>query len=184
MTLFIIMEEWRDVPGYEGYYQVSNLGQVRSLTRTVKGRNGFLKPATGKILKYALRKGYPFVRLSKLNCAKMCSIHRLVWEAFNGPIPEGMQVNHINEVKTDNRLENLNLLTPFGNHMWGTCVQRAAKSKSKPVNQYNLDGSFVKTWSSMREAADKLGLSRGHISSCCKGRYGCKTCGNFIWRYA
>lgn len=182
------MEEiWKDVLGYEGYYMVSNFGRVKSLSRYVMGRGNSLKPLPEKILKPAIRKGYYFVVLSKNNHTKKCSIHRLVWEAFNGPIPEDMQVNHINENKTDNRLENLNLLTSGDNHRWGTCIVRGAKNKSKQLLQYDLKGNLVNTWNSAVEYANMMKnkhniyISRGHISRCCNGKE--KTAYGFVWKY-
>lgn len=183
------MEEiWKDVLGYEGCYMVSNLGMVKSLSRYVKGRSNSLKPLSERILKPAIRKGYHFVVLSKNNHSKNCNIHRLVWEAFNGPIPECMQVNHINEDKTDNRLENLNLLTSGDNIRWGTCIIRGAKNRSKRLLQYDLEGNLLNTWNSAVEYANmmkdkhNINVSRGHISSCCKGKE--KTAYGFVWKYA
>lgn len=109
-----MIEIWKDIPNYEGKYQVSNHGNVRSL-KFQKIRN--LHPGKTKI-------GYLSVGLCKDGVKQALYVHRLVWEAFNGPIPENMQVNHINEDKTDNRLENLNLLSPMENLNWGTAQER------------------------------------------------------------
>ena len=99
-------EIWKDIPNYEGY-QVSNLGRVKSLER-IDALGHRLKE---KILKPQTNSRYYQVCLCKNSKVKKYFVHRLVWIAFNGTIPEGLQVNHINEVKTDNRLSNLNLMT-------------------------------------------------------------------------
>lgn len=118
-------EVWKDIPGYEGLYQVSNLGRVKSLR--------FNKE---KILKQSFIKGYYDIKLAKNKVGKRFSIHRLVYMTFKGPIPEGLQVNHINEIKSDNRPENLNLLTPKENTNWGTRNERASEAmKGKNVGK-------------------------------------------------
>ena len=119
------MEEeiWKDIVGYEGLYQVSNTGKIKSLNYNHTGRE--------KILKQRLfNRGYLYVGLWKNGKQKYFSVHRLEYEAFYGEIPKGMQVNHINEIKTDNRLENLNLMTPKENTNWGTAIQRRAEKKN------------------------------------------------------
>ena len=107
------MEEiWKDIEGYEGLYQVSNLGRVKSAPRRgTKG--GLLKNSknTG---------GYYFVGLYKDNILNRVLVHRIVYETFVGLIPDSLEINHINENKADNRLENLNLMTPKENCNWGT----------------------------------------------------------------
>ena len=103
--------------------------------------------------------------------------HRLVWETFNGEIPKGYQVNHINEDKTDNRLENLNLMTCKENNNWGTRNERLAKANtnhpnlSKSVIQKSLDGKIIKIWPSVNEIQRELGFGQGNISRCCRGGY-------------
>ena len=115
---------WKDVP-FAPEYQVNNVGEVRSLTRYVKYSDGRVCRKEGRILKPMKKcNGYLVVEIKE----KERKIHRLVWEAFNGPIPEGMEVNHINEDKTDNRLENLNLLDHTGNSNWGTRNERISKT--------------------------------------------------------
>lgn len=175
-------EIWRDIPEYEGFYQASNMGRIKSLERFRKGENDCLVSLKERILKlYIDSSGYYRVILCKQSIQKKYYIHRLVWSAFNGPIPENMQVNHINEIKTDNRLENLNLMTPKENRNWGTGIERQAKKCSKPVLQFTLDDILVKEYPSIMQAERETGFANQYISVCCKGKY--KTAYNFKWRY-
>lgn len=98
----ITIENWKAVSNYENY-QVSDLGNVRSLNYNHSGKI--------KMLKLGLNKGYLMVVPCKNGKAKPLLVHRLVFSTFNGPIPPGMTVDHINGIKTDNRLSNLQLLT-------------------------------------------------------------------------
>lgn len=107
-------EEWKDIPGYEGYYQVSNLGRVRSLDRAVRG--GGRNPGTvflpGRILKPRKHsRGYLRMTLSKEGINSEFYIHRLVCTVFFGGIPKDREINHINGNKTDNRISNLEIVT-------------------------------------------------------------------------
>lgn len=176
------IEIWKDIPNYEGY-QVSNLGRVKSLER-IDARGHKRKE---KILKTARdRYGYYQVGLCKNSIEKKYLVHRLVWIAFNGTIPEGLQVNHINEVKTDNRLSNLNLMTAKENLNYGTRNERAGKvlkngKKSKPVLQFTLDNILVKEYSSIMQAERETGFSNSYISACCNGKY--KQAYGYKWRY-
>lgn len=119
-------EIWRDIVGYEGLYQVSNCGRVWS---SYKG---------GRILKLQLDsrgKGYLFVQLWRGGKCKHAPVHRLVALAFI-PNPEGKpQINHINGIKTDNRVENLEWVTAFENmrHAYATGLQSAPQGKDSPV---------------------------------------------------
>lgn len=177
-----------DVPGYEGLYQVSNFGQVRSLDRMVNAKNDSKMLKKGIILKPRINeKGYQRVHLCKDGKGKQFRVHRLVYEAFCGEIPSGMEVNHINEVKTDNRLENLNLLSRKDNVNWGTGMERGAKSRinhpkrSKPVVGYDADENVVIAFPSTMEA-QRHGYSSGNISACCIGKK--PQYKGLIWRYA
>lgn len=168
-------ENWRDIPGYEGLYQASDLGKVKSLNYHRTGKEQILSPTKGT-------HGYLQVDLYKDGVRKNCLVSLLVWEVFNGPIPEGMQVNHINEIKTDNRLENLNLMTCKENNNWGTRNRRMAKSRSKMVEQHTLDDTHICTWFSTNEIEREFGYAHGYISKCCNGKY--KTAYGYIWKYA
>lgn len=110
-------EIWRPVVGYEDYYQVSNYGRVKS-------------SYCGRVLKPELTNdGYLRVELWKNHKGKKICVHYIVYTSFNGQIPDGMQINHINEIKSDNRPENLNVLTPKENINWGTHNERMRKTK-------------------------------------------------------
>ena len=178
----MIEEIWKDIKGFEGIYQASNLGRVKSLERFRKGKNGFLVSVKEKILKpRMLNSGYYIVQLYKNSIGKWYQVHRIVWEAFNGSISEGLQVNHINEVKTDNRLSNLNLMTPKENCNWGSRNERRAKKQSKVVLQFTLDNILVKEYPSTHQAERETGFARQHICACCNGKQ--KTAYNYIWKY-
>lgn len=175
------MELWRDIRGYEGLYQVSNYGRVKSLDRMVKGRCGGLQLKRGKIMILEKsRNGYIRVSLKKDGRYKHHSVHRLVYGAFIGEIPDGMQVNHINEKKEDNRLENLNLMTPKENINWGTGHERCIVQQCFPILQYTLDGELVREWSSAQEAG-RNGFQQSNVRMCCLGIY--KTSKGYIWKY-
>lgn len=181
-----VIEIWKDIKGFEGVYQVSNLGRVKSLERFRKGANGSLETVKEKILKPLIDKGYYQVVLCKQSVQKHYLVHRLVWETFNGQILEGLQVNHINEIKTDNRLSNLNLMTAKENCNWGTRNERHAKNlingkKSKPVLQFDLNDNFIKEYPSIRQVYRETGFAFQNISACCKGKL--KQAYNFKWRY-
>ena len=178
----MIEEIWKDIKGFEGIYQASNLGRVKSLERFRKGKNGFLVSVKEKILKpRMLNSGYYIVQLYKNSIGKWYQVHRIVWEAFNGSISEGLQVNHINEVKTDNRLSNLNLMTPKENCNWGSRNERRAKKQSKVVLQFTLDNILVKEYPSIKQVEREKGFAHQHISACCKGKY--KQMYGYIWKY-
>ena len=185
LKIFDIMENlnfekeiWKDIPNYEGLYQVSNLGRVKSLER-IDALGHRLKE---KILKPGIvRNGYYLVRLTKQSIQKNYYVHRLVWIAFNSPIPEDLQVNHINEIKADNRLSNLNLMTPKENMNYGSRNERATKKLSKVVLQFTLEGILVKEYASTKQVARETGFSQSNICGCCNGKY--KQMYGYKWKY-
>lgn len=177
-SIFADMEEiWNKVRNYENY-EVSNLGGARSLDHwRDNGAGGYIQK--GRILKPVKTKGYLYVGLCKDGKLKRFRVHRLVYEAFNGEIPEGMQVNHINEITTDNRLENLNLMSCKENINFGTAVKRRSEKRSQAVLQLTLDEVLVNEWPSMAEAG-RHGFETSAISCCCRGIY--KSYKGYIWR--
>ena len=171
-------EEWRDVVGYEGLYQVSSEGRVKSLERkdrlgrTVKER--ILKPVV-------VGDGYLKVNLCAGGKPKRFLVHRLVCEAFHENTGNKSDVNHINEDKADNRACNLEWSTAKENMNHGTHNERVAKARSKPVGQYTRYGDLVKVWPSTQEAERQAGFNHGNISEVANGNR--KTAHGFIWKY-
>ena len=173
-------EEWKNIRDYEGLYQISNMGNVKSIGRWVDRKYKGKRWEEEKILKPKIEKsGYQRVGLWK-NVGKWYLVHRLVYEAFVGDIPKGMQVNHINEIKSDNRLENLNLMTPKENTNWGSRNERISKKQtngkcSKPVLQIDKNtNEIIAEFPSLREVERQLGIRKSDISMCCNGGYFCK----------
>jgi len=106
-------EIWKDIPNYEGLYQVSNLGRIKSLKRKVRSKGGSFKIVKERFLRSWMNRGYSQVDLSKNNKTKAFSVHRIVMIAFIGE--SELDVNHKNGIKTDNRLENLEYCTKSEN---------------------------------------------------------------------
>ena len=156
----LIKEEWRPVRSYESLYDASNFGRIRSLKF---GKVKILKP-------FGKKNDYLRIELNKDGKRKRYSVHSLVYEAFNGEIPEDMQVNHINEIKTDNSLWNLNLMSPKENSNYGTGIKRRVEKHSKAVLQLTYpEGKFIKEWPSATEAG-RHGFNQGAILRCCNGK--------------
>lgn len=154
------MEIWKNIKGYENLYEASNWGRIRSMRF---GKIRILKPVKRK-------DGYLQVGLYKDGNGKWFKIHRLVWETFNGEIPEGYEVNHINEITTDNRLSNLNLLTHSQNVNFGTRNQRIKEKRSQAVLQLTYPGlEFIREWFSTHEAG-RNGFNQSAVSECCNGK--------------
>ena len=110
------MEEiWVDIKGYEGFYQVSNLGRVRSLEREIIKSNNIKQISKSHILNFEKRKGYNYVHLSKNGIRKRMAVHRLVAEAFIPNTESKPFIDHINTIRDDNRVENLHWVTPKEN---------------------------------------------------------------------
>lgn len=175
-------EIWKDIKDFEGLYKVSNLGRVKGIERKVKKAHGervvkerILKPRENK-------NGYLYANLSKNCIPKNYSIHRLVAIAFI-PNPNNYpEVNHKKEFeKGKNTVDNLEWCTKKYNLSYGTHAIRQAKSCSKTVYQYTLDGKFIKKWESTSEC-QRNGFTSGNISGCCNGKR--KTHRGYIWSYS
>lgn len=184
-------EIWKDIKGYEGLYQVSNLGNVKSLKR--KRFNYRLQKIitvnSEKTLKSSLDgKNYLFVTLQNDKSRKNSKLHRLVAEAFI-PNPNNLpQVNHIDGNKHNNNVNNLEWCSGSYNVQESFRLGLSKKGKfhphSKPVIQYDLKGNFIKNWDCVIDAIKSLNLSKyahSSIGLCCKGKlnnaYGYK------WRF-
>ena len=168
------MEEWRDIPGYEGFYKISNIGNLYSVKR-----KKILKPSYTDV-------GYLHITLYKKSSEKTFSIHRLVAMAFI-PNPHNLPcINHKDEVKDNNNVNNLEWCTYSYNNHYGTARQRLReshlnhKSLSIPVICL-LNENVVQEYPSLREAERITGIKNQNISSCCRGKN--KTAGGYVWRY-
>ena len=161
------MEEWKNIEGYEGKYQVSNEGRIKSLCNN---KEKILKPASYK-------NGYLYVKLYK-NCEyKRFSIHRLVAAAFIPNQDNLPQVNHKDEDKTNNNVSNLEWCTAKYNSNYGNRNLKSSISRGKKV--LCIETGII--YNSIKEAERQTGINQSHIVKACKGKY--KTSGGFHWKY-
>lgn len=175
-------EIWKDVPGYEGLYQVSNLGRIKSLPKTIIYKDGRSKSIQCHILK-PQGNGNGYLKLTLCNKAhhqKQHYIHRLVAEAF---LPNPMNkpvINHKDENKTNNKASNLEWCTVAYNNTYGTKIARQTSKTSLYVGQFTLNLKLIKVWKSAKECG-RNGYSQGNVSACCRGKY--KQAYGYIWKY-
>lgn len=167
------MEIWKDIPEYEGSYKVSNKGRVKSFISTFNGsernivKEKILKPAVG-------RDGYLKVRLTHCNkTLHSLFIHRLVLIAFKGYDKERLFVNHINGNKQDNRLENLEWVTPSENmkHAYRIGLEKPCDNGFKKRVIMMKDGNIAKEYVSIREMCRKENLDRRSVLRTLSGKY-------------
>jgi len=192
-------EVWKDVAGYEGYYQVSNLGNVRSLDRFVNGNVGQPKRQKGKAVIPRLRGKYLAVTFSKENRTKTISVHRLVANAFVENLNKYPCVNHKDENKLNNNADNLEWCTYSYNINYGDCCKKIAEAnriKHLGMVQPKLEKSNKSRWiilvntgeeiKGIKTASLKYNINRGNIGQCCRGKrpFAGKINGEkAIWKY-
>ena len=183
-----MMEEiWKDIPGFEGRYQVSNLGHIRRLAYTYKKNNRWgvfdYKNTPGIQREWIGKDGYHRVSLSiEEGKRKNLLVHRLVAIAFLDGGSDNLDVNHIDENKDHNYLSNLEWVTRKQNLNHGTHNARAtAHNVRRAVVQMTKTGEFVAEYGSQLEASKKTGIDVGSISNACKGKT--KSAGGYRWRY-
>lgn len=176
------MEQWRDIEGYEGLYEISNLGNVKSLPKLKENYKGsyYTKERILKLKEH--EDGYWEVRLYKDKKQKTYYVHRLVAAAFIENPNNYPEINHIDENKKNNLVENLEWCDHLYNMHHGRCQEKRINSSKKPVLQFDQQNNFIKKWDSITEAGATLKIQKGSISRCCKGEL--KTTGGFKWKYA
>lgn len=169
-------EVWKDIKGYEGLYQASNLGRIKSLTRYKK----ILKPVKNK-------NGYLYNTLTKDKVSKQYRLHVIIAQTFI-PNPDNLpQVNHKSGVKTDNRVCNLEYCTCKDNirHAYKVGLSKGRKNElnclSKKVIQSNINGEKIKVWESTMQIQRELGINNNSISQCCLGKI--KKSHGYKWNY-
>ena len=201
-------EVWKDIEGFEGLYQCSSEGRIRSVDRITTMKNGVRRRTRGTVLSPSLyMDGYLRYRLCKNGKHMPFGGHKLVAEAFI-PNPENKPiVHHKNRNRSDNRVENLEWMTyeehqmehskEISNGLKGRHLSEESRNKiamailgrtgkecpnSIPIVQLSKDGEFIREWDSMSDVMRELGIPTTTISKCCRWKR--KTAGGYIWKYS
>lgn len=173
-------EVWKDIPNYEGLYQVSSLGNARSLNYNREKRVKELRP-------YKNNRGYLAITLFHNNKQKGKMIHRLVAEAFIENKQDNAFVNHKDGNKLNNNVENLEWCTPQYNikEAFRIGLNKPQKGSehhlSRKVKQFDNQGNYIKTWNCIKDIEKELGFKTTNISACCMSKT--KRAYGYKWEY-
>lgn len=181
-------EIWKDIKDYEGLYQVSNLGRVKSLRKEVNFYCGLYMEIKKRVYRERIislkksNKGYLNITLYKNGIEKHFNVHRLVAETFLTNINNLPAVNHIDGNKENNKVDNLEWCT-YSENMKHAVRTGLFKPKKKAVKQYDKDGNFIKKWDTIKDflVENNMDLRSSGITSCCRGKR--KTAYGYIWKY-
>ena len=189
------MESWKDITNYEGYYQISNNGKIKSIRRVILGGRHGKRTVNERILKNVITQcGYLKVTLRKNNIDKTFVVHRLVAEAFIPNAENKPQVNHIDGNKTNNILNNLewndrfeNMKHAFKNGLVDykhlvNIYKIGCNTTKRQISKLDLCNNILQEYPSCKNAAEQCGISLPNIIEVLKGRR--KTAGGFKWKYA
>ena len=156
-------------------YQISNLGKIKSLYNYKRDGTNILKPK--------IKHGYYQIGLRKNSIRKFYNVHRLVAQAFI-PNPNNLPcVNHKDENKLNNNINNLEWCTIAYNNTYGTRIEKVVKKTGKPVIQFDLYGNFIKEYRSIGQAAKEMNTSVGNIHSCCTNKSNYSHVKGYIWKF-
>lgn len=171
-------EIWKDIPNYEGLYQISNMGRVKSISHIVIDTLGRHFPVKEKIRKSVVdRNGYYHLKLIAHGHTKDFQIHQLVAQAFIPNPNHYKEINHKDEDKRNNKVSNLEWCTRKYNVNYHNLPDR----QGKKVAQYDKTGKLIKIYPSIREAERETNITNQHIIRVCKGRR--KSTGGYVWKY-
>ena len=189
-----MQEIWKDIEGYEGLYQVSNLGRIKSLQRITVGKKYGIHKLKEKILKEGKCGKYNIVILRKNGKNKTLYVHRLVAKTFINNSNNYPEINHKDGNTMNNNKENLEWCNRSYNIKHSYTVLKRKKSiqglneyvenHKRKVNQYDLNDNFIKTWGSISDAEKFLNItSIGKICECCQHKNGRKSAFGYKWEY-
>lgn len=164
-------EVWKDIPGYEGLYQASNLGKIRSLYNYRKYN----------VLTPRIKRGYYQIGLRKNGVRKWHQVHRLVANTFISNENNLPQVNHKDENRLNNCVDNLEWCTASYNNCYGNRIEKVKSKTSKPICQYDLKGNFIKEYPSISCVERELKINKSSVSLCANGIY--RKANGFIWKF-
>lgn len=180
-------EVWKDIHGFEGLYQVSNMGRIKHLKGYNHKEDFILSPTINS-------KGYLYVSLSKNSSVKKYFIHRLVAINFIENTNHYEEVDHINGIRNDNRLKNLRWCSRKQNCNFPLYKYNSSKEgcwmykryldlhpRARKICQYDMKGSFIAIWNTAKEAEIETKIKRSGICQSCKGKR--KSAGGYIWKY-
>ena len=182
----VICEEWKDIQGYEGLYQVSNCGRVKSHDRVVFQSNRYgtttVHVYKGKILKECANpNGYIHVDLHKNGKVKRFLMHRLVAMHFLKRLNEQNVINHLDGNKFNNHVSNLEWCTQSHNIQYAYEHGTKIPPHMRQIAQCDMDGNIIKIWDSIADACRKVHVSSSNVAKACRGTR--KHAGGFKWQY-
>ena len=180
----LVEEIWKDIPTYEGIYQASNLGKIKSLERiAIKKYRGNRVVKERIMLGTINEDGYLKVHFKNNNRNNSYFIHRLIAQTFIDNPYNKEQINHKDGNKLNNKVDNLEWVTNLENqqHAWRNRLKYYKGQNDIKVLQFNMDNKFIKEYKSITDAHKQCGISLGNICNCCKGKR--SSAGGYKWRY-